>query len=648
MKLYSIMPLFVDHADEIVEDIIRQYNDGIATEALFKMTLTPEGDPVINKAAILSDQYKIFNSKLRARGHRSGILVQASIGHGYKLTTPIPFTALVGLTDGETKYTACPYDEDFRAYIRDAMATLAATEPSSIMVDDDFRLFARSCKGCACPLHMREISRRAGYELTRESLLEMLNTDTAESRRVMQIFYDTQIDSLIGAARAMREGIDSVDPTIQGSFCLCGDNCEGVGEIAKILAGKGNPVIVRVNNGKYCSPGARGIANSISRCATQMSSVGDGVDYFLAETDTCPQNRYSTSASSLHTHFTLSILEGVKGCKHWITRLTTYEPKSGEAYRKKLAKHAGFYRALSEIVPRVEWFGARIPLPKSPTVPMPPLNEFVQPSDEIPWAMCVLERLGIPFYFSNKSGGSVFLDCKRDRFLTDAELEEILSGDVFIDAICAQRLKGRGFGDKLGVEITDRTPEDKKPTKERILVNGASCSLQMELKKLTPTSGETMAHSILCSSPDSEHVEDLYPAVTSYKNSLGGRAVVFAGTPRAKFVYGEAFSFLNESRKLQLITLMKDGAGLPIYYPGDAEVYIKAGYLDGGIFCAFTNIGLDNLDEVTLTTDRPVTSISRLTPSGALEECEYTCGEDNTVTVNVPANILDPVILLIK
>ena len=47
MHLYSIMPLNLAHVDEICNDIERQYKDGIATEALFSVPLTPEGDPVI-------------------------------------------------------------------------------------------------------------------------------------------------------------------------------------------------------------------------------------------------------------------------------------------------------------------------------------------------------------------------------------------------------------------------------------------------------------------------------------------------------------------------------------------------------------------------------------------------------------------------
>ena len=648
MKLYSIMPLDTEHVVEICDDIERQYNDGIATEALFNLPIPPEGFPVIDKAGIGAEKYVKFRDELNKRGLNCGILVQATIGHGYQMTTKIPFSPVIGLTDGEEKYTACPYDENFRDYLRRSFKTLASAKPSSIMVDDDFRLFARAAKGCACPRHMEEISRRFGKKITREELLERFEIDTEENRRLADIFFDTQIDSLLGAARAMREGIDEIDPTLQGSFCNCGDTCEGAGEIAKILAGKGNPVILRVNNGKYCTPGARGIADSIARAAIQKTILEKDVDIFLAESDTCPQNRYSTSAASLHTHFICSILEGAAGAKHWITRLAAFEPKSGEAYRKKLSKNSKMYAELSRIVPDIEWFGARIPLSHKAWIPHPPLSSFKQASSENAWASCVLERLGIPMYFSDKSGGAVFIDGKRDKFFDDSEIKKILSGTVFLAAESAKSISEREFSEYLGVDIREVSESDPKASGEIIFATNQNANVQLSRKIITKNKPETVELSQVYTRPDGKTRVPLHPGVTSYKNELGGTVNVFCGTPLARFVYTEAFSFLNESRKVQIVELMKESGNLPVYYPGDAEVYMKAGNIKDEIFCAFVNIGLDNLDEVTLVCDREVKEIKRLNSDGLYEICNFTKFADGVITVDAPAMILDPVVLVIK
>lgn len=647
MKNYSIMPLMATRLKEICDDAERQYREGICTEVLFKMSLTPEGNPIIDKAKILTEEYLLFKNELDKREVPSGVLVQATIGHGYPMTTPIPFTAVVGALDGLKKYTACPYDKEFRQYIRQAMRTIAEAHPSSIMVDDDFRLFARKYKGCTCELHMQEISKRYGKKITREQLVLKMEEDDEEGKLLTDVFYETQIDSLIGAAKEMRAGMDEIDPRMQGSFCNCGYTCEGAGEISKILAGEGNPSICRVNNAKYCSVGARDVTRIISAAAMQYAILKKDVDIFLAETDTCPQNRYSTSASSLHTHFVCSILEGAGGAKHWITRLGAYEPRSGEAYRKKLSKFRGLYEKLSETVTQIEWFGARIPISDKVWAPTPPLSEYREINNENCWAGCVLERMGIPMYFSEKKGGAIFLDGQIDKLFSDEIIVEMLSGTAFIASGSAKRLQERGFGDLIGVTVTERNENDKHCNGEIIFASGESCNVQMQLKRLIPNKPETVARSMLYTVPDGKTKIPLYPGVTSYRNSLGGNIYVFSGTPKANFHYTEAFSFLNESRKKQLIELLSESGNLPIYYPGDAEVYMKAGNLGNKIICAFINIGLDNLDDVTLVCEKEVKKISVMRYDGASEDVSFK-KENGIITVDYPAAILDPVILLIE
>lgn len=67
----------------------------------------------------------------------------------------------------------------------------------------------------------------------------------------------------------------------------------------------------------------------------------------------------------------------------------------------------------------------------------------------------------------------------------------------------------------------------------------------------------------------------------------------FSGTTDTEFHYDKSVSFLNASRKKQIVNLLKKTGNLPVYYPEDLEIYMKAGYLaDNSLMCGIFNIFL--------------------------------------------------------
>lgn len=224
------------------------------------------------------------------------------------------------------------------------------------MFDDDCRLMMRPfTKGCACHRHMERFKKLSGSDMTRERLYEYVCSHPSDDE-ISVAFETVQRDSMVEFFTEMRKAIDSVDPSIQGVNCTSGDVCESVMYTAPVFAGKTNPTIVRVPNGTYAPENVRGFSDIMRRAAVCRSKLAKaGIDVIIAETDTVPFNRYGKNARYLHSQYTASILEGLKGAKHWISRFSSGELASGEAYRKILAKHADFYEKLSELVCKIEW-----------------------------------------------------------------------------------------------------------------------------------------------------------------------------------------------------------------------------------------------------------------------------------------------------
>ena len=640
----SIMPLGDDHIEEYCEDIIREEKRGSFTHAMLTMYLSPEGTPPKKRAKIQCELFDKYRAILDPAGAKYGILVQSTLGHIKAPNDMHPFTHTVSLADGEVHtHTVCPLDEDFRAFMRSEMHELATHSPSLVMLDDDIGLIYRAnLKGCACKRHMAEFNRRAGTDMTREELYAHTQGDSDTDKKYTSIYVETVRDSLIGFVRELRRGLDEVDPKIQGivSGIYISTCCEFSGDIADAFAGEGNPRIARMNNGMYTAAGPRFFSKNMYRAAILRENTKDKIDIFLAETDTCPQNRYSTSAALLHAHFTGDILEGAKGAKHWITRMSSFEPKSGRAYRDKLSKYKGFYERVADYADEITPFGCRIPLTTKQDYGFKPAS---LPKNTSPWSTCVIERLGLPLYFSNAKGGAVFLDDFAIARFTDEEILDFLCGTVILSGGAAVNLSERGFGEYLGVSLVQN--DGKRPNTE--IYNNNTIAMQVESRKILIENANVEVLSYAASKVKGEPIKNIYPASVRFDNSLGGETVIFSGNPDTLFNYYSAFSFLSETRKNEFIDILSRRGNLPLYYPGDTDMYIRAGYTKSGkIFAALFNISLDEIDTLELVLSSDVTDVQKLDENGNEVSVSYKF-KNGLLTLDERMRVLEPLVLII-
>ena len=647
--LYSIIPLLEDHFDERAADVINQYKQKITSCPLFMMVILPEGDPVWNKVDRLCAIYARYRDELAKEGVPSGVLIQATFGHGNSAALPAPYQKMVGFNNGVTqKNVYCPLDPENIEYLSNAIKRIAMENPKAIMLDDDVRLIMRRHEGCACPLHMREFNRINKTDMTREELYEYVMSHPDRDPLTLS-FVKLQENTLINAVTLFRQAIDSVNPEIQGINCTSGDECDSVIYTNPIFAGKNNPTVVRCPNGTYAPLTTKRFSNTMRRAAVCGSKLRkNGIDIVLAETDTVPFNRYSKNARYLHAHFTASLLEGVKGTKHWITRTTGYEPKSGLAFRKILAEHAAYYDEVARISDEIRWVGANSAFIEQNVHRFhhEDIEEIWRFHDNT-WAECVFERKGIPFYFSDDQHKASFLEGDIVRDMTDEQIKAVFSGSVFCASDAAMDLIDRGFGDLLGVSVREYeggiiTGETYDGTLEII------SSRQKYAKELVPNKDGVEALSHCYRRVDGKAVL-LFPAVTRYKRADGNFSVVFCGTPNTEFKYTEAFSFLNETRKKQLVGLLSDVGELPVYCESDNELCLRAGYLkDGRLLTAIFNIGFDPEEKISFHLEKAPTEAKRLEKDGSYADVAFRKTGDGVYEFDASAEPMYPTIILIK
>ena len=645
---YSVTPLLMDHFEERVADLIDQHKRNISLMPLFSVNIQPEGTPLWSKGAKIAEKYREYKKALDAAGVPSGILFQSTFGHGNSSKEPAPLQ-LMETMNGNPLFAYCPMDERVLDQLCEEIKIIAAEGPSTLMLDDDVRLLMRPGICCGCPAHIAEYNRRMKKNFTKQTLNEYLLSHD-QNDPLVQGFVTLMRDTLVHAVTRMRAAVDSVDPTIQGVNCANDDECDSVIFMNPIWCGKGNTTIVRAPNGTYAPISVRTISDTMRRAAVCGARLRDnGIQIALAECDTVPFNRYAKNARYLHTHFTASILEGLKGSKHWITRISSFEPRSGVAFREILAKHYPFYDKLAQLSDHLTFVGANSAFTEQKWHDFRATNRWQYHSNA--WATKNFERMGLPFYFSNKNYGATFLEHTIGMDLPDEEIKAMFDqGSVFMTAEVAKDLVARGYGALIGVTVEDYDFKKHGRMAGEAFNEDASltCQRQKGVAYLTPTSEKTETISYNFRQEDGAFVK-VCPAVTKFMREDGKFTVVYCGTPDAEYHYAEGFAFLNETRKQQFISLLSEAGALPIYMPSDNELCLRAGYLDDGrLLAAIFNLSFDPEEKTVLYLEKEPKAIAYLNENGEQIPVSFKKNEEGFYAIDVACEPLYPTVLLIS
>lgn len=630
----NIAPLDSPDAEAVAQDQRFLVENTIIDSTAFMCTLVPEGEPVFDKAAVYAPLFA--DMKKRLEGIRCGVLFQATMGHGWMPDSRASYQTIV-LADGSSPYVFCPLDERFLDYIRAQAATLAAQRPDFFMIDDDTRLITGR-EACYCPLHLKEMERRLGREFTRETLAEAVRGDETAAKEFSRLLSD----SVAGLVKAVREEFDKVDASIPGSFCCCLWDAQYAARMARILAAEGQTPVVRLNNGRYLGESARDVPAWLHRTAMQLHTIPDDV-IVIDEPDTCPHNQYSMSAKDLAAHIALSVLEGCRGGKVWITRLSGDEPASGLAYRRELAGKRGFFEKLLELEP--SWDGVKIPFPQHPYAQ--PYGWWGLKS----WDGAALGKFGIPFVCTRRDARISAISGEDVRQLSDGDISFLLSRKAIIDGEGALALARRGFGELIGC---DAKPWEGPVASFETIGSGGRINdmvWAVKLEGLDPRA-ETLSTLWHREAGLSSNAVEIGTGSYRFRNSAGGEVVVLAAT-LPDYVSIDAFSFYNETRKRQIVeylALLSGGETDFPHYPGTGEVMVKWGRAKGGErILAAVNLGHDDLDSLGIKFPKGLepAGIRRLAADGSWENLRFGTGPGGDCVIETKLGFLDPAVFAV-
>lgn len=321
------------------------------------------------------------------------------------------------------------------------------------------------------------------------------------------------------------------------------------------------------------------------------------------------------SAADLDAHIALSLVEGCRGGKIWITRLNGWEPGSGVAYRRTLAARSGFYRRLAEM--EIELDGVKCPLPVEPHFSVTSVWRTAS------WGGAAFGRMGMPYTNTKRRMPVAALTGEDAAMLSDGDVRGLLKGALLLDGDGALELTRRGFAVLIGAKAE---PWSGSVASFEELADGTRINAKCDAVKFAGLDAaaeclSSLRHRAAALSKESSEVG---VGAYRFRNALGGTVIALADR-LPKGVHLGAFHFYNETRKRQVISYLRLlGCDAPVY-PGDGEVLLRWGRAKDGsrVLMAFV-CGHDGLESLPLEF-----------PSGAPSAAEMLGSDGNWLSVPV-------------
>lgn len=525
---------------------------------LYSLTLNPKGKPAMKTVDTVVASYRKWAELLKGSKVKPAILLQAIIGHWTQDLAEKEsedWQRAINVKGVVTRY--CPLDPRYRAYIFETARKLASCAPALILSDDDVRAFSPDAE-CTCPLHVAEYNRRTGRNLTAEEMRAMLHKADWRSPEHVA-FVEMQRDTVAGVCALIRKGIDSVDPGIPSGVCEPGWAWARryIADNAFAMAGPSHTAWARLANGQYSENSAKSeIGSIVLRTMSSIERMRDSGVLLLDESDTWPHCLWSKSSVAFHAKLAASAFLGMKGAKIWLVNAHKGRYPVSRHYTDVLARHRGFYPAVSAAIRGSRMEGVLIP-----GISIYPQSNAARSRGKFDtferggWAQVVFSWYGVPY--------AVTEDFKRDGIyalggddalnrLTDEDIREILSHRVIVEGKAFKALVKRGFSDLIGAGLRDDEPlytgEYNEKAGDFLVLPRSS---RPPLLRALP-GAKTLTSLIWRETAYSKDFERVAPATTVFRNRLGGTVAVMS------YHFGLSGSYLYSEARQRFVNDVLD------------------------------------------------------------------------------------------
>lgn len=587
LALYDIVPYSPGHEAEAARDIRAVHEKSGLDTFLYSVSLDPRGYPAFDNVRAATASYRRLKAELGDAPVRLGFLLQSILGHWPRVDKEVePWQRSVDIGGAVKRF--CVLDPRYQDYIRKTGAALAAECPCFILGDDDIRAFSPNAE-CFCPLHAAEFNRRTGKAYAPEEYRLAIAGGKAKAEDEAA-YLKLRGEIPLTVARLLREGIDSVDPSIPGGACMPGAEQLRVVNWAGALSGKGHPVTLRLANGLYREMAPRDMIRYVLATQSYIDALRPSVDRLLDESDSFPHTLYVRSGRTFISKLALGVFCGLRGAKLWFVGMHKQTERVPEAHDRALGENRRLLESLAQALDGSAPVGVRIPADNCTTK----------------WATEIFGLYGVPFCSdrSVKAGGPLLISgAEGADGLDDKAVEEAFRGRVFVDGPASVKLAARGFGDRLGCKPV---MDGRAYNIEVVCADGSRPPIT---KAHTTALTEVVPGAVVCSelryapsgssAPDSEYVA---AGSLCYTNKSGGVALCTG------FDAQDECTVQNQRRRIWLDRVLRTlDPAFPVLgdMPEPNMTQARAGR-DGRTYAFTVNFSYDDIETLSYRTARPM------------------------------------------
>ena len=626
-KFFNVIPYNPGREEETAQDILEFYRRTGIPRILYSLSFHPQGADAMVKARRLAASFGKLRDLLSVEpGIKCGVLIQSILGHVIGAEVESEHWTRVVTHNGKREGVStrfCSLDPGFTDYIRKVGAMVAKEKPFFILGDDDIRSWSSGVE-CFCELHTAEYNRRHGTSFTPEEYRKAVCESDVNSE-LYRNFDKLREDTVNRVAALLREGIDSVDPSIPGGSCMPGGEYFFNHDTARALAAKDQSgAVMRICNANYVEQSPRDFAANVFKTQAYRK-YHCGVETVLDESDTFPHSLFSKSAISFHAKETSAIFNGLNGAKLWFVNCRRPGVIVSRKYTDILAKYAKFYPALYTLVNRSETSGIRIPIRSGKGDWHAITNRAPNITPENSWSE-YLGIYGIPFSAEKDfTLDGIYAIRGKDAVdgLNDDEILTLFKGKMLIDGDAAKALTARGFDKYMGVKA--QTPTH--PFNSEHYAEGTEpiyCRTWVDAPELVPVADgleivTNMYYTPFFGAALSEQTL-VCPGAVVYNNALGGRicTTVFRTTDE----FTPRGGVPRKDWLIKLIEVIEAGAADGTLLVEHPALSVSRKLADGSTMLMFCNLGFDAIEQVEVKF-AGAGKVSELTADGEWKKLDF-------------------------